>query len=196
MTKKIAEKIVRGIKDKIEANTVDMDDWAKFWGFTVDEYEDFLDMAIKALSQEPCEDCLANEPCEDWHDVPSYKMTFGQARQAVKDLRRFVVDNYILPIQPCEDCISRKAVLNLTKELRFNSVKGMEDYCYRCIDPNDVEELPPIQLKTKVGKWIRQQSYSGYTHTYECSECGRTIYAEDDLTDHPYCHCGAKMEVE
>ena len=54
------------------------------------------------------------------------------------------------------------------------------------------------QLKTKVGKWIRQKSCSGYTHSYECSECGRTIYAEDDdLTDFPYCHCGAEMqEVE
>lgn len=53
MTKKVAEKIVRGITDKIECNTADIDDWAEFWGFTRDEYEEFLDMAIKALEQEP-----------------------------------------------------------------------------------------------------------------------------------------------
>lgn len=53
MTKEIAEKIVRGITDKIECNTVDIDDWAEFWGFTREEYEEFLDMAIKALEQEP-----------------------------------------------------------------------------------------------------------------------------------------------
>ena len=53
MTRKVAEKIVRGITDKIECNTVDIDDWAEFWGFTREEYEEFLDMRIKALEQEP-----------------------------------------------------------------------------------------------------------------------------------------------
>ena len=52
MTKEVAEKIVRGITDKIECNTADIDDWAEFWGFTIEEYEEFLDMAIKALEQE------------------------------------------------------------------------------------------------------------------------------------------------
>lgn len=52
MTREVAEKIVRGITDKIECNTVDIDDWAEFWGFTREEYEEFLDMAIKALEQE------------------------------------------------------------------------------------------------------------------------------------------------
>lgn len=52
MTKKIAEKIVKGITDKIECNTADIDDWAEFWGFTRTEYEEFLDMAIKTLEQQ------------------------------------------------------------------------------------------------------------------------------------------------
>ena len=52
MTKEVAEKIVRGITDKIECNTVDIDDWAEFWGFTREEYEEFLDMAVKALEQQ------------------------------------------------------------------------------------------------------------------------------------------------
>ena len=51
MTKEVAEKIVRGITDKIECNTVDIDDWAEFWGFTREEYEEFLDVSIKALEQ-------------------------------------------------------------------------------------------------------------------------------------------------
>ena len=61
------------------------------------------------------------------------------------------------PLEPCDDAISRQAVLNLTKELRFNSVKGMEDYCYRCIDPDEVEELPPItptSSKMEQVEWI------------------------------------------
>ena len=53
MKKEVAEKIVKGITDKIECNTVDIDDWAEFWGFTREEYEEFLDMAIKASEREP-----------------------------------------------------------------------------------------------------------------------------------------------
>ena len=61
MTKKVAEKIKRGIIDKIECNTADIDDWAKFWGFTREEYEDFLDIAIKALEQQPILDKIRAE---------------------------------------------------------------------------------------------------------------------------------------
>lgn len=50
---KKAEKIAKGITDKIECNTVDIDEWAEFWGFTREEYEEFLDTAIKALEQKP-----------------------------------------------------------------------------------------------------------------------------------------------
>ena len=73
MKKEVAKKIVRGITDKIECNTVDIDDWAEFWGFTREEYEDFLDMAIKALDQQPCEDCVSREAVEKitWEE-PSY----------------------------------------------------------------------------------------------------------------------------
>lgn len=61
MTKEVAEKIVRGITDKIECNTADIDDWAEFWGFTKEEYEEFLDMAKKALEQEPILDRIRAE---------------------------------------------------------------------------------------------------------------------------------------
>ena len=50
MTIKKAKAIVKGITDKIDCNTIDIDDWAEFWGFTREEYEEFLDMSIKAIS--------------------------------------------------------------------------------------------------------------------------------------------------
>lgn len=61
MTREVAEKIARGIIDKIECNTADIDDWAEFWGFTREEYEEFLDLAIKALEQEPIIDKIRAE---------------------------------------------------------------------------------------------------------------------------------------
>lgn len=61
MTNEVAEKIVRGIEDKIECNTVDIDAWAEFWGFTREEYEEFLDIAVKALEQESILDKIRAE---------------------------------------------------------------------------------------------------------------------------------------
>ena len=60
----------------------------------------------------------------------------------------------------------------------------------------ELSALPSVAIPNKVGHWIRQKSPYGYSNTYECSECGRTIYADDqeDLEDYPYCHCGAKMD--
>lgn len=52
MTRAKAEKIKKGIDDKIRKTTVDMEWWAYFWGFTVGEYEEFLDLATEALQQE------------------------------------------------------------------------------------------------------------------------------------------------
>lgn len=59
-------------------------------------------------------DALEQEPCEDWHDVPSDEMTLGQARQAVKDLRKKLAE--YLWQTPCEDAISRRAVEKITWE--------------------------------------------------------------------------------
>lgn len=79
MTRTKAEKIRKGIDNKIRKATVDMEWWADFWGFTVDEYEEFLDMAIKALEQiesgrylkaealkkEPSEDTISRQAVEE-----------------------------------------------------------------------------------------------------------------------------------
>lgn len=60
MNREKAKTIVKGITDKIEATT-DIDDWAEFWGFTREDYEEFLEMPIKALEQEPCEDAISRQ---------------------------------------------------------------------------------------------------------------------------------------
>lgn len=47
------------------------------------------------------------------------------------------------------------------------------------------------------GHWIKEESVYGWDgHSYQCSECGRSIHLDtmvEDLTDYPYCHCGADM---
>ena len=50
----------------------------------------------------------------------------------------------LLNREPCEDCVSRKAVLNLANDLDFSKVKGLENYKHRCIEIEEVEQLPPV----------------------------------------------------
>jgi hypothetical protein len=127
-----------------------------------------LDMAIEALEQ---------EPCEDWHDVPSDEMTLGQARQAVKDLRKKLAEYLrpcvvntkdlsddeikkfveemkkvrvqVIPKEPCGDAISRQAVIDMTGLSEwFDSSDSYNGFVIA------LSELPSVTLKQKTGKWI------------------------------------------
>ena len=81
--------------------------------------------------------------------------------------------------EPCEDCISRQAVLNLINA----------DWKYEGLE-EDVSSLPPVNPQPRTGHWI-------YTGDYitdgmlKCSECG----FEHDVSERfAYCpNCGARM---
>jgi len=89
-----------------------------------------------------------------------------------------------IPVEPCGDCISRDAALDLIADYDLSMgqvVKG-------------IHNLPPVTPQPKMGRWI-------YTGDYitdgmlKCSECG----FEHDVSERfSYCpNCGAKMqEVE
>jgi rubrerythrin len=95
--------------------------------------------------------------------------------------------------EPCEDVISRQAVLdsinaNCVYENEYNlTTKHIKDA---------IEQLPPITPKAKVGKWIADVDRWGDIVTtvngYRCSECNTFDTDKDN-----YCpNCGAKMESE
>lgn len=86
MTREVAEKIVRGITDKIECNTVDIDDWAEFWGFTREEYEEFLDMAIKALEAEDALDKIRAEIDEQYDRVHPYNISCAEGLEMALEI--------------------------------------------------------------------------------------------------------------
>lgn len=61
-----------------------------------------------------------------------------------------------------------------------------------------------LEQESKVGHWIKNKKQGvqavGYL-TYHCSECGREICSKYHgkmslLKEYPYCHCGARMEIE
>lgn len=68
------------------------------------------------------------------------------------------------------------------------------------INKKRVDEKPSVTLDHRIGRWIPVEGVYGVIKgAYECSECGRTIFLDDGeeaYEDYPFCHCGAKMEVE
>ena len=63
--------------------------------------------------------------------------------------------------QPCEDCISRQAVLD-KKEL----IKLDDGQSFYCISPEDVETLPPVQPKYNTSEWCHD--CKEYDHDKHC----------------------------
>lgn len=57
--------------------------------------------------------------------------------------------------------------------------------------------IQTLEQKPKDGHWIKEKTLNGWDgKSYQCSVCGRSIHIDpevEDLTDYPYCHCGAIM---
>lgn len=130
MTKEVAEKIVRGITDKIECNTVDIDDWAEFWGFTREEYEEFLDMAIKALEQQLCEDCISREEAVEviaGTDETNGNEPVFSGKQIIKMLKDLPSVTPKTKTGRWEDCSNGWMCSNCYKDVSHES-----DFCPNC----------------------------------------------------------------
>lgn len=104
--------------------------------------------------------------------------------------------------EPCEDAISRQAVLDAVRKNTFRLTFAEEQGCeghvawsaeavYSDVIEGALLELPPVnsQPKTgysKTGYWIRRNSF---LVPYKCSECN---YESERYYD--FCpNCGAKM---
>ena len=91
-------------------------------------------------------------------------------------------------IEPCEDAISRQAVLDIVSNplnIRLDAI---------------IKELPPVTPQPKTGRWINRHIIANKTiDMIVCSECGEEFSydAETGVSEYKYCpHCGAKMEEE
>ena len=94
--------------------------------------------------------------------------------------------------ESCDDCVSRKAVLEMAKSYNTD---GWDMYTPLVVDVEDIEELPPVIPIRPKGHWIKTELPSRDAH--ECSECGNLAisdeWGDETLTD--FCpNCGAKME--
>lgn len=101
-----------------------------------------------------------------------------------------------------DDLISRQAALALAKDIIVPTKDGSA-YKHRCIDPDEIRQLPSAQPERKRGRWIIHSDEAGYV--VNCSECGNGYagrrkwnpaaeeYERPSLSK--YCpNCGAEME--
>ena len=104
----------------------------------------------------------------------------------------------LLKQEPCEDAISRQAVLDLAKKGVLISNGNYESVC------KAINELPSVTPQPKTGHWIDPQQDDGMSdpiyYQVRCSNCGfdfdpQTFYQElKQYGADSFCpNCGAKM---
>lgn len=142
-----------------------------------------FDMSISALEQEPYELLIIKSDIF-LHQEDRKKWIEGIKRE--KENGVIILPPYFTPLlvpndveirieQPCDDAISREAVIKL-----FNGNIGSE----AALILHMVKQLPSATQKS--GHWIEHE------HLYKCSVCG-----EISCCHGRFCNeCGAKMESE
>lgn len=101
-----------------------------------------------------------------------------------KDCVRLAIN--ALEQEPCEDCISRQAVLDLPR-IKTHNVWG--NVIYESVDVENVRQLPSVTPQPKMGHWVKVIEENGHAF-YLCSVC-----KEGTDENYDYCpFCGCKMQ--
>lgn len=111
-------------------------------------------------------------------------------------------------LEPCEDAISRKAVIDEIKQGYWDRElqSAKDDPCV--IDAmiswsiNHIKNQPSVTPAEKVGRWVRwyedvkYENFEEHIPHCKCSEC-QFMFDPYSASFMKYCpNCGAKMEVE
>lgn len=157
-------------------------------------YHDALDMAIKALEQQPCEDCISRKDAIK-------QCGFGMTSLLIADnLRRLPP---VTPQQAVNErtkthacvCISKQAVINTL----FYASDNNCDVVLSTELMNRINSLPPVTPQPRTGKWeihfiLNERYLPKFTQICICKRCGGKLYRYEGQ-DISFCpSCGAKME--
>lgn len=161
--------------------------------------QEWLDEAIKALEQEPCENTVSRGV---------FEQVMWERDTAIEQLREL---GYGLgqKIEPCDDAVSRQAVIDMVREKQHSREYCIEHHIDFSIDVGafnvGISSLPPVKPRAK-GKWIFEEVEEG-KQILKCSKCGTIrqssenftlegfiILCEKCLTLDNFCpYCGAEM---
>ena len=175
--------------------------------YDTDRIEEAVEMAIKALEQQPTD-------AVDRVTIKEYLESFGTAYELGKekglDIALDILGKYTeegnekiirdLPSktpQPYEDCVSRSAVLAIAGDscLDLDSYEDTREFC------DEIQALPPVTPPhPKVGHWISLDTGKPShlkdgmtTEGVKCSECGEWLIASVEYACYGrYCpNCGS-----
>jgi len=149
-----------------------------------------LEMAIKALEQEPCE-TIKEIPKDYKYDTETkdflvYRhMYTGHEIHIEKPVPRYRLDQ-----QPCNDAISRQAAKLKVARVTWEDGDSCYDFHDKCVDCLD--DVPPVTPQPETGHWINIDA----THS-KCDRCGAIFEIASENGEANYCsNCGVKMEVD
>lgn len=141
-----------------------------------------LNKAIKELEKQQ-NDCRS---CKKWDVCPCGKKGHENGTSlgySVGECREYEK-------QPCDDCISRKVVEQITWEEpsytdALNAITEVRD---------KIRQLPSVTSQPKVGRWIKTSlapvSGGDFNRGFKCNICNYVIV----MCDFNYCpNCGARM---
>ena len=166
----------------------------KLYGTTGTDHceKDCVRLAIEALEQEPSREFEDYENCKECRKDWTKCGTCSVMMQWLKDNKQ----------EPCEDCISKKAVLDKINEICFSREQEAVDFRVaqgsngqRDLIIDFIENLPSVQSKPKTGYWNTYEITQGGINEewIECSEC---MWSNALVIPRNYCpNCGCKMEV-
>ncbi|MBR3644824.1 MAG: hypothetical protein IKN54_00240 [Lachnospiraceae bacterium] len=135
------------------------------------------------LEQQPCEDAVSRDcdKCAYYDDGANDEACDGCFADEYEH------PNFKPKAQHYEDCISRQAVDELSKEL-VHTTRDKADFL--CNFWEGLQKLPPVTPKEKTGHWIYKQGIFGAVY---CSKCDFELKTNNTK----YCpNCGARMVSE
>ena len=185
-----------------------------FIGYRTDDVDEALDMAIKALEQQPITWIVGKDNCQvAVRNMPIDKMQkicaiIGEEEQQPKTIQEkqaesekyqkafddgyengYAQARFDYGQEPSEDCVSREDALN---GLVATDLKGWQ----LAVALEAIENLSPVIPARPSGNWVETSltpiSGGDFNRGYKCSCCDYAIVVDD----FNYCpNCGAKMEV-
>lgn len=170
-----------------------------------DQYEE-VEEIIKALEQEPCEDCISRkallEEVENGIKAGNYEEGYEEYAH-INDMDDIIeCIKYADSVQPkaeqepCEDAISRQSAIFLANDLK-EDLPDDEHIADIALAHNEgileyqtkLSLLPSVKSQQKTGHWI-VEVWNNREH-HSCSVCQRIVDYEPCYHYCPY--CGAKM---
>ena len=213
MTNERAINVIKDIKNYYNDKSEYHEDG--YIGFDKEDNE-AIDLAIKALEQQPSEDCISRKAVldvinfeDEWlYDAKSHNADTKIAFSAIKskiselpsvtpqaseeDIHREREQAYMLGYEDASKKFRTEPCEDAVNreavlELAKKGILVSNDN-YKCV-VNAIKSLPPVTLQRPKGKWITQ----AYSMRITCTNCEKEIWYSG-RNDYKYCpNCGAYM---